>query len=214
MQRVLTGPCFVCAILAGDPAYPHDDVYEDDETIAFLVRYPTLLGHLVVAPNGVARTLPTERMYALSLGSQQGNKHLHWHVAPPPPGVPYEQQQFYALMSEHGVLDVTPESQTALATPTHRDLLSTPHSRSPADSVQRPSMKNCRPRLVAAGCCSLPLDLLALPLVIPWEGHWQLERVARVVPSTIRGRCYAARNRPRRHRGACRTCAAAWPESG
>jgi diadenosine tetraphosphate (Ap4A) HIT family hydrolase len=142
LQRVLNGPCFVCAILAGDPAYPHDDVYEDDETIAFLVRYPTLLGHLVVAPkphieswveemtgdefarfqrtvhriaSGVARTLPTERMYAMSLGSQQGNTHLHWHVAPLPPGVPYEQQQFHALMSEHGVLDVTPESQTALA---------------------------------------------------------------------------------------------------
>jgi diadenosine tetraphosphate (Ap4A) HIT family hydrolase len=142
LHRVRTGPCFVCAILAGDPAYSHDDVYEDDETIAFLVRYPTLLGHLLVAPKAhieswvdemsedefarfqrtvhrvaaaVARSLPTERMYALSLGSQQGNKHLHWHVAPLPPGVPYEQQQFYALMSEHGILDVTPESQTALA---------------------------------------------------------------------------------------------------
>jgi hypothetical protein len=32
-----------------------------------------------------------------------------------PPGVPYEQQQFYAQMSEHGILDVTPESQAALA---------------------------------------------------------------------------------------------------
>jgi len=51
----------------------------------------------------------------MSLGSQQGNSHLHWHVAPLPPGVPYEQQQFHALMTEHGVLDVTAESQTALA---------------------------------------------------------------------------------------------------
>jgi diadenosine tetraphosphate (Ap4A) HIT family hydrolase len=63
----------------------------------------------------VVATLPTERMYSLSLGSQQGNSHLHWHVAPLPPGVPYEQQQFYALMSEHGILDVTPDSQAAPA---------------------------------------------------------------------------------------------------
>jgi diadenosine tetraphosphate (Ap4A) HIT family hydrolase len=142
LHRVRSGPCFVCAILAADPDYLHDNVYEDDDTIAFLVRYPTLLGHLVVAPKthveswvdgmsedenarfqrtvhriatAVAATLPTERMYSLSLGSQQGNSHLHWHVAPLPPGVPYEHQQFYALMSENGILDVTPESQAALA---------------------------------------------------------------------------------------------------
>lgn len=34
----------------------------------------------------VAAAVPTERMYALSLGSAQGNAHLHWHVAPLPPG--------------------------------------------------------------------------------------------------------------------------------
>lgn len=38
-----------------------------------------------------------------------------WHVAPLPPGIPYEEQQLKALMSESGVLDVTPESQTDLA---------------------------------------------------------------------------------------------------
>jgi len=89
LRRVRTGPCFVCAILDGNPDYPHDDVYEDDATIAFLVRYPALLGHLVVAPKhhieswihemtesafadfqrivhrvavAVADTVPTERM--------------------------------------------------------------------------------------------------------------------------------------------------------
>ena len=29
----------------------------------------------------VAAVIPVERMYSLSLGSQQGNAHLHWHVA-------------------------------------------------------------------------------------------------------------------------------------
>ena len=63
----------------------------------------------------VAAVVPVERMYCLSLGSQQGNAHLHWHVAPLPPGVPYDRQQYYALMAENGVLDVDDRSQTDLA---------------------------------------------------------------------------------------------------
>jgi histidine triad (HIT) family protein/ATP adenylyltransferase len=141
-QRVRGGPCFVCAFVAGDPEYAHHLLYEDEDTIAFLSRYPTLLGYCLVAPRrhfeswthgldeleylalqsvvhrlarAVAATVPTERMYSLSLGSQQGNAHLHWHVAPLPPGVPYDQQQHYSLMAEHGVLDVDDESQAALA---------------------------------------------------------------------------------------------------
>ena len=141
-RRSLDGPCFVCAILAGHPDYSHHDVYEDADTIAFLGRYPTLLGHCLVAPKrhvenwvsdlseseftsfqavvhriarAVAATVPTERMYSLSLGSQQGNAHLHWHVAPLPPGIPYGHQQFHALMAENGVLAVTDADQAALA---------------------------------------------------------------------------------------------------
>jgi diadenosine tetraphosphate (Ap4A) HIT family hydrolase len=63
----------------------------------------------------VAATVPTERMYSMSLGSQQGNAHLHWHLAPLPPGVPYHQQQFHALMAENGVLAVDDAAQAALA---------------------------------------------------------------------------------------------------
>ncbi|MFG3604488.1 HIT family protein [Micromonospora chersina] len=115
-RQVTDGPCFVCAFLAGDPDYRHHLVYEDDDSIAFLACYPTLLGYCLVAPKrhleswvhdmeqreflhfqgvvhrvarAIAATLPTERMYSMSLGSQQGNAHLHWHLAPLPPGVPY-----------------------------------------------------------------------------------------------------------------------------
>jgi diadenosine tetraphosphate (Ap4A) HIT family hydrolase len=63
----------------------------------------------------LAAAVPTERMYALSLGSQQGNAHLHWRLAPLPPGVPYHQQQLSALSAERGVLDVDDDSQAALA---------------------------------------------------------------------------------------------------
>lgn len=30
----------------------------------------------------VQQEVPTERVYVLSLGSQQGNSHVHWHVVP------------------------------------------------------------------------------------------------------------------------------------
>jgi histidine triad (HIT) family protein/ATP adenylyltransferase len=132
----------VCAIVAGEPGYEHHMVYEDDDIIAFLNRYPTLPGYTLVAPKrhvenwidgltetefvafqlvvrrvarAVASTVPTERVYSLSLGSQQGNAHLHWHIAALPPDVPYEKQQFHALMPEHGVLDTDDAQQAALA---------------------------------------------------------------------------------------------------
>jgi diadenosine tetraphosphate (Ap4A) HIT family hydrolase len=141
-RRSREGPCFVCALLAGHPGYPHHSVYEDDDTIAFLARPATLLGYCLVAPRrhieswvhdldepaflrlqgvvhrvatAIAATVPAERMYALSLGSQQGNAHLHWHIAPLPPGIPCEQQQFHALMAENGVLDIDDAAQRALA---------------------------------------------------------------------------------------------------
>jgi diadenosine tetraphosphate (Ap4A) HIT family hydrolase len=103
-RRVQDGPCFVCAFVAGHPDYQHHAVYEDADTVAFLSRYPTLRGYCLVAPKAhieswayemeeaeflgfqavvrtVARALaavvPTERMYSMSLGSQQGNAHMH-----------------------------------------------------------------------------------------------------------------------------------------
>lgn len=148
-MRVHEGPCFVCAILAGHPDYPAHLLYEDADTVAFLARYPTLLGYSIVAPKrhverlvadldadeylrlqgvvhrvarAVSAAVPTERVYVLSLGSQQGNAHVHWHVAPLPPGVPYEQQQFHAVMAENGVLDVTPAQQEAVALAIRRAL--------------------------------------------------------------------------------------------
>jgi diadenosine tetraphosphate (Ap4A) HIT family hydrolase len=141
-RRSLEGPCFVCAVLAGHLDYPHHDVYEDDDTIAFLNRHPTLLGYWLAAPKrhvedwvhdldetefialqsvvpkvaaAVAAVVPAERLYSLSLGSQQGNAHLHWHIAPLLPGMPYREQQYHALMSENGVLDVGNDTQAVLA---------------------------------------------------------------------------------------------------
>lgn len=137
------GPCFVCAFVAGHPDHAHEVVFEDEDHVAFLDRWPTVVGKVLVAPKGhiehVVRDLDeaaylrlmrvvrevalavetvcgSERTYLYSLGSQAGNANLHWHIAALPPGVPYDQQQFHALMSENGVLDLPPAETTALAT--------------------------------------------------------------------------------------------------
>jgi diadenosine tetraphosphate (Ap4A) HIT family hydrolase len=148
-KHLREGPCFVCAILDRHPDYSAHRFYEDEDTIAFLAKYPTLLGHSVVAPKrhaemlvedlnlkeylrlqrvvyrvarAVSAALPTERVYVVSLGSQDGNSHVHWHVAPLPPGVPYEQQQHVALNPEGGVLAVTDVEMEDLSNKIRREL--------------------------------------------------------------------------------------------
>jgi diadenosine tetraphosphate (Ap4A) HIT family hydrolase len=142
IDRVRSGPCFVCEMLAGNPNYQHHVIYENDIAIAFLNKYPTLYGYTLVAPKkhceqvtgaftleeylalhqfifrvaeAIREAVPTERIYLLSLGSQQGNRHVHWHIAPLPPGVPYEEQQMEALSYSRGVLTLSDEEKAALA---------------------------------------------------------------------------------------------------
>jgi len=129
--RARSGPCFVCALVEGHPDYAHETILEDREHVAFLDRWPTVPGKVLVAPKrhvehvvrdldeaayvrlmrfvrviaqAVESVLSVERTYLYTLGSQQGNAHLHWHIAGLPPEVPYEHQQFHALMTENGVL--------------------------------------------------------------------------------------------------------------
>jgi diadenosine tetraphosphate (Ap4A) HIT family hydrolase len=134
--------CFICDIVANPDRSQHHLVYDDDHAIAFLDRYPTLYGHVLVAPRqhreevtgdftedeyaalhrvvhrvgeAVRGAVPTERLYVTCFGSQQGNKHVHWHVAPLPPGVPFEEQQGAALSWKRGILDLSEEEMTELA---------------------------------------------------------------------------------------------------
>src|SRR5215212_3641615 len=144
VKRVRTGPCFVCGIVSRDPAFPdHHIVYEDEGAIAFLAMNPTQYGYTLVAPKehkeqvagdftveeylglhrvvhrvaeAVREEVGAERVYILSLGSNQGNSHVHWHVVPLPPGTPYEEQQFAALILETaGALKIPEGEKTALA---------------------------------------------------------------------------------------------------
>jgi diadenosine tetraphosphate (Ap4A) HIT family hydrolase len=130
LRRELGDRCFICELLNGNPEFRHHVVYEDDHSVAFLQRFQTLYGYVIVAPKehreqvtrdfrldeylalqavvyrvgeAVRRVVPTERLYVLSLGSQDGNSHVHWHLAPLPPGVPFEDQQLAALDADEGL---------------------------------------------------------------------------------------------------------------
>ena len=139
-QRVQDGGCFVCELLAG--SNPHHMIYQDDFAVAFLTKYQPMYGYSLVSPRehreqvtrdftldeyitlqklvyavseAFRKVMPVERVYIRSLGSQQGNSHVHWHVAALPPGVPYKQQQNHALSPRNGVLDIPEEDKADLA---------------------------------------------------------------------------------------------------
>jgi ATP adenylyltransferase len=137
IDRIQNGPCFICEMIAGRREGNHI-IYQDDVFIAFLNKYPALYGYVLIAPiqhkeqvtgdftleeylalqravyqvaEAVRRTVETERVYILSLGSQQGNRHVHWHIAPLPYGVPFKQQQLESLRMEDGFLNI-PEDES------------------------------------------------------------------------------------------------------
>jgi diadenosine tetraphosphate (Ap4A) HIT family hydrolase len=143
IRDIQTRPCFICEMVAGNPAYAHEIIYEDDRAIAFLNKYPPLYGYVLVAPRAhreqvtgdftpdeylalqqviyrvaeaVRQVVKPERVYILSLGSQQGNKHVHWHVAPLPFGVPFEKQQLEALSMKDGFLQLAAAEMSTLVT--------------------------------------------------------------------------------------------------
>ena len=144
VRRATTGPCFICELVAGNPTYAHHVGGEDDDAIIFLSKYPTQRGYCLVAPKAhiedlaegmtseaylalqarvhrlsraLKRVFDAERIYVLSLGSMAANSHLHFHVVPLPRGVPLAQQQYHALMAEHGILSIPePEMREMAAT--------------------------------------------------------------------------------------------------
>ena len=148
--RVRTGPCFLCRLLRGAPDQPEEVLHRDALAITFLSRPGVVPGHTLVAPvrhvegviadftaeeyaalqrrvhevgTAVDAVVPNERMYVLSLGSQQGNAHVHWHVVPLPPGVPYEEQQLGLFdLARHGVPARPPAETAALAAALRRRL--------------------------------------------------------------------------------------------
>lgn len=139
---IQNSPCFICQLVADNSKNRHHIIYENDEAIVFLNKYPVLYGYALVAPKehkeevtgdfspetylrlqqliyataeAVRSHVKPERVYILSLGSQQGNSHVHWHIAPIPFGLPFEEQQLNALRYANGVLDLSDEEMRGLA---------------------------------------------------------------------------------------------------
>jgi ATP adenylyltransferase len=135
--------CFICRLIEGDPSLPpHHIIWQEQETVAFLNRLPTVFGSVLVAPTAhreqvtgdhtlheylalqrivyeiaeaVRKALKPERVYIFSLGSQQANAHVHWHIVPCPPETPLEQQQLVLLNAEEqGIVRVAPKDGEAL----------------------------------------------------------------------------------------------------
>jgi diadenosine tetraphosphate (Ap4A) HIT family hydrolase len=142
VARSTSGRCFICEFLSGNPEYQHIEVVATETNVVFLDRYPTLFGRVIVAPKrhleqvtgdfelsecldlqrllyssaeAIRHVLSPERVYMLSLGSQAANSHVHWHIAPLPTGVPFEQQQYHALMHEHGAIRASTDEFVAYA---------------------------------------------------------------------------------------------------
>ncbi len=141
IQKIQNGPCFICEMLAGRLQGNHV-IYQNELFIAFLNKFPALYGYALIAPvahkeqvtgdftldeylelqravyqvtEAVRRTVESERTYILSLGSQQGNRHVHWHIAPAPFGLPFKEQQLEALRTANGVLEIPDDEMAKLA---------------------------------------------------------------------------------------------------
>ena len=135
-------PCFVCEIVAGVNELPQHFVYEDEKAVAFLDAYPRAYGYTLIAPKehreqvtadftleeylglqrlvyrvteAVREEVGAERMYLYTFGSNQRGAHVHWHVVPLPPGVPYEEQRGAWASWSTGVLDIPEEEMASLA---------------------------------------------------------------------------------------------------
>ena len=137
-----TKPCFVCEMVNGNTRFPENIIREDEQTLVLLDAYPRAYGYTLVAPKkhreqvtadfaleeylelqkllyrvteAVREEVGAERMYLYTLGSNEGNAHVHWHVVPLPPGVPYEQQQGSWASWDMGVLEIPSEEMAHLA---------------------------------------------------------------------------------------------------
>lgn len=141
IERIQSSPCFICEMISGRLNGNHI-IHQDNTCIIFLNKYPVLYGYVLVAPvehkeqvtgsftageylalqrmvyrtvEAVRKSVPAERIYILSLGSQQGNSHVHWHIVPLPYGVPIKEQQLEALRIENGILDIPDDEMENLA---------------------------------------------------------------------------------------------------
>jgi diadenosine tetraphosphate (Ap4A) HIT family hydrolase len=55
-------------------------------------EYLQLQRIVYIVTEAVRHEVQVERMYLCSFGRNEGNAHVHWHVAPVPQGLPFHEQ--------------------------------------------------------------------------------------------------------------------------
>lgn len=135
------GRCFICDLVDDERSEPGALIYQDELCVVLSPSVPRLIGHTMLAPRehrtgvvgdfseddyvalqrrvhrlgrALSALVPTERLYIFSFGSHQGIAHVHWHLVPLPPGVPFEEQQFKAV-DRPDYLQISAEDRAAMA---------------------------------------------------------------------------------------------------
>lgn len=143
IKKMRDGPCWICSVIQQQADYPPQHIIdENDQAIAFLNPYPSVRGMTIVAPKdhrehvvgnfsegeyislqrfiwrvgrAVNQVAQSERTYVASLGSQQVIAHVHWHIVPVPPNLPFEEQESALLDLKNGYLDLSDVEMRTLA---------------------------------------------------------------------------------------------------
>lgn len=141
IHMIQTSPCFICRIVADNyNESPIHILYEDNNAIAFLERWPRLYGWTLIAPRehreqvtgdftlheylalqktvylvseAVRQEVGAERVYIASFGSNQAISHVHWHAIPLPSGVPFREQQLAVFRKD--ILKIPENEMASLA---------------------------------------------------------------------------------------------------
>ncbi len=134
--------CWICGLVEGKAEDFHHVVAQNDFAIAFLSKYQHTYGHIIVSPKdhrehvtadfsleeylqlqkfvfevaqGMSRVLSMEAYRLAAWGSQQGNRHVHWHIGPRALGGMSEKSKSEDAGAEHTALEFSYEEKSELA---------------------------------------------------------------------------------------------------
>ncbi|MGN2638684.1 HIT family protein [Nocardia takedensis] len=119
------GQCFICELAEEQTVREGESVaYRDEHWVVFFPPQPRLYGYCLLASlrdatdavsdfteddylalqlrvhrlgRVLAEITPTECLNVFSFGSMQGVAHVHWHLAPLPPRIPFREQRLAAV---------------------------------------------------------------------------------------------------------------------
>lgn len=130
-ERLSQKPCLFCSLNGERDSIENEHyLYEDEEVLVVLDKFPSQLGYSLVFPKihveylhlmdfkdyyhlqevvhnttkAVQKATNAERVYVACLGSQLVSPHIHYHIVPLPSNMPLDDQQWNALDKSRGVI--------------------------------------------------------------------------------------------------------------